>query len=155
MGLLNLRYNPVPRRHLLKFKGAIRLRDIRQDRVLFRKFRFIREEQANQRTAKRRFLFIDFQSLDGAVKDPPERKKIKNKNTFDFLKEESVMAKTKIAVLWGLLIAMMVACAGIYAALKAREMNPYMGSTGTYVETVQPNGEASAVVADNVVAVND
>ena len=30
------------------------------------------------------------------------------------------MAKTKIAVLWGLLIAMMVACAGIYAALKAR-----------------------------------
>jgi len=50
-----------------------------------------------------------------------ERKKIKNKNTFDFLKEESVMAKTKIAVLWGLLIAMMVACAGIYAALKARK----------------------------------
>lgn len=84
-----------------------------------------------------------------------ERKKIKNKNTFDFLKEESVMAKTEIAVLWGLLIAMMVACAGIYAALKAREMNPYIGSTGTYVETVQPNGEASAVVADNVVAVND
>ena len=84
-----------------------------------------------------------------------ERKKIKNKNTFDFLKEESVMAKTKIAVLWGLLIAMMVACAGIYAALKAREMNPYIGSTGTYVETVQPNGEASAVVADNVVTVND
>ena len=40
------------------------------------------------------------------------------------------MAKTKIAVLWGLLIAMMVACAGIYAALKAREMNPYIGSTG-------------------------
>ena len=36
-----------------------------------------------------------------------ERKKIKNKNTFDFLKEESVMAKTKIAVLWGVLIAMM------------------------------------------------
>lgn len=66
------------------------------------------------------------------------------------------MAKTKIAVLWGLLIAMMVACAGIYAALKAREMNPYIvGSTGTYVETVQPNGEASAVVADNVVTVND
>ena len=29
------------------------------------------------------------------------------------------MAKTKIAVLWGLLIAMMIACAGIYAALKA------------------------------------
>ena len=46
------------------------------------------------------------------------------------------MAKTKIAVLWGLLIAMMVACAGIYAALKAREINPYIGSTGTYVETV-------------------
>lgn len=84
-----------------------------------------------------------------------ERKKIKNKNTFDFLKEESVMAKTKIAVLWGLLIAMMVACAGIFATLKAREMNPYIGSTGTYVETVQPNGEASAVVADNVVTVND
>lgn len=35
------------------------------------------------------------------------------------------MAKTKIAVLWGLLIAMMVACAGIFATLKAREMNPY------------------------------
>lgn len=52
------------------------------------------------------------------------------------------MAKTKIAVLWGLLIAMMVACAGIFATLKAREMNPYIGSTGTYVETVQPNGEA-------------
>ena len=34
------------------------------------------------------------------------------------------MAKTKIAVLWGVLIAMMVACAGIYATLKAREMNP-------------------------------
>lgn len=34
------------------------------------------------------------------------------------------MAKTKIAVLWGLLIAMMVACAGIFATLKAREMNP-------------------------------
>lgn len=64
------------------------------------------------------------------------------------------MAKTKIAVLWGLLIAMMVACAGIFATLKAREMNPYIGSTGTYVETVQPNGEASAVVADNVVTVN-
>lgn len=47
------------------------------------------------------------------------------------------MAKTKIAVLWGLLIAMMVACAGIFATLKAREMNPYIGSTGTYVETVQ------------------
>ena len=57
-----------------------------------------------------------------------ERKKIKNKNTFDFLKEESVMAKTKIAVLWGLLIAMMVACAGIYAALKAREINPYIAA---------------------------
>ena len=65
------------------------------------------------------------------------------------------MAKTKIAVLWGLLIAMMVVCAGIYAALKAREINPYIGSTGTYVETVQPNGEASAVVADNVVTVDD
>ena len=64
------------------------------------------------------------------------------------------MAKTKIAVLWGLLIAMMVACAGIYATLKAREMNPYIGHR-TYVETVQPNGEASAVVADNVVTVND
>ena len=49
---------------------------------------------------------------------------------------------------------MMVACAGIFATLKAREMNPYIGSTGTYVETVQPNGEASAVVADNVVTVN-
>ena len=70
LGLLNLRHKPVPRRHLLKSKGAIRLRDIRQDCVLFRKFRFIGEEQANQRTAKRRFLFIDFQSLDGAVKDP-------------------------------------------------------------------------------------
>ena len=33
------------------------------------------------------------------------------------------MAKTKIAGLWGLLIAMMIACAGIYAALKAREMS--------------------------------
>ena len=65
------------------------------------------------------------------------------------------MAKTKIAVLWGLLIAMMVACAGIFATLKAREMNPYIGSNGTYVETVQPNGEASAVVADNGVTVND
>ena len=43
------------------------------------------------------------------------------------------MAKTKIAVLWGLLIAMMIACAGIYAALKAREMNPYIGGTGTYM----------------------
>ena len=52
------------------------------------------------------------------------------------------MAKTKIAVLWGLLIAMMIACAGIYAALKAREMNPYIGGTGTYMETVQPDGEA-------------
>ena len=30
------------------------------------------------------------------------------------------MAKTKIAVLWGLLIAMMVACAGIYAARSKR-----------------------------------
>ena len=39
------------------------------------------------------------------------------------------MAKTKIAVLWGVLIAMMVACAGIYATLKAREMNPYIGGT--------------------------
>ena len=38
------------------------------------------------------------------------------------------MAKTKIAVLWGLLIAMMVACAGIYATLKAREMNPYIAA---------------------------
>lgn len=28
------------------------------------------------------------------------------------------MAKTKIAVLWGLLIAMMVACAGIFATPK-------------------------------------
>lgn len=65
------------------------------------------------------------------------------------------MAKTKIAVLWGLLIAMMIAFAGIYAALKAREMNPYIRSTGTYMETVQPDGEASAVVADNVVTVND
>ena len=63
------------------------------------------------------------------------------------------MAKTKIAVLWGLLIAMMIACAGIYATLKAREMNPYIA--GTYMETVQPDGEASAVVADNVVTVND
>ena len=43
------------------------------------------------------------------------------------------MAKTKIAVLWGLLIAMMIACAGIYATLKAREMNPYIGGTGTYM----------------------
>lgn len=65
------------------------------------------------------------------------------------------MAKTKIAVLWGVLIAMMVACAGIYATLKAREMNPYIGSTSTRIESVQPQGEASAVVADNVVAVND
>ncbi len=65
------------------------------------------------------------------------------------------MAKTKIAVLWGLLIAMMIACAGIYATLKAREMNPYIRGTGTYMETVQPDGEASAVVADNVVTVND
>ena len=48
------------------------------------------------------------------------------------------MAKTKIEVLWGLLIAMMIACAGIYATLKAREMNPYIRSTGTYMETVQP-----------------
>ena len=44
---------------------------------------------------------------------------------------------------------------GIYATLKAREMNPYIRSTGTYMETVQPDGEASAVVADNVVTVND
>lgn len=65
------------------------------------------------------------------------------------------MAKTKIAVLWGLLIAMMIACAGIYATLKAREMNPYIGGTGTYMETMQPDGEASAVVTDNVVTVND
>ena len=64
------------------------------------------------------------------------------------------MAKTKIAVLWGVLIAMMVACACIYATLKAREMNPYT-STGSYMESVQPQGEASAVVADNVVTVND
>lgn len=64
------------------------------------------------------------------------------------------MAKTKIAVLWGVLIAMMVACAGIYATLKAREMNPYSG-TSTRIESVQPQGEASAVVADNVVTVND
>lgn len=84
-----------------------------------------------------------------------ERKKIKNKNTFDFLKEESVMAKTKIAVLWGVLIAMMVVFAGIYATLKAREMNPYISGTSTRIESVQPQGEASAVVADNVVAVND
>ena len=48
-----------------------------------------------------------------------------------------------------------IASPGIFATLKAREMNPYIGSTGTYVETVQPNGEASAVVADNVVTVND
>ena len=75
-----------------------------------------------------------------------ERKKIKNKNTFDFLKEESVMAKTKIAVLWGVLIAMMVVFAGIYATLSG---------TSTRIESVQPQGEASAVVADNVVAVND
>lgn len=65
------------------------------------------------------------------------------------------MAKTKIAVLWGVLIAMMVVFAGIYATLKAREMNPYITSTGSYMESVQPQGEASAVVADNVVAVND
>lgn len=65
------------------------------------------------------------------------------------------MAKTKIAVLWGVLIAMMVACACIYATLKAREMNPYITSTGSYMESVQPQGEASAVVADNVVTVND
>jgi len=50
---------------------------------------------------------------------------------------------------------MMVACAGIYATLKAREMNPYIGGTSTRIESVQPQGEASAVVADNVVAVND
>ena len=43
------------------------------------------------------------------------------------------MAKTKIAVLWGVLIAMMVACAGIYATLKAREMNPYIGGTSTRI----------------------
>ena len=65
------------------------------------------------------------------------------------------MAKTKIAVLWGVLIAMMVACAGIYATLKAREMNPYISGTGSYIESVQPQGEASAIVADNVVTVND
>ena len=65
------------------------------------------------------------------------------------------MAKTKIAVLWGVLIAMMVACAGIYATLEAREMNPYISGTSTRIESVQPQGEASAVVADNVVAVND
>ena len=47
------------------------------------------------------------------------------------------MAKTKIAVLWGVLIAMMVACAGIYATLKAREMNPYIGGTSTRIESVQ------------------
>lgn len=33
------------------------------------------------------------------------------------------MAKTKIAVLWGLLIAMMIACAGIYAALNVVTVN--------------------------------
>lgn len=65
------------------------------------------------------------------------------------------MAKTKIAVLWGVLIAMMVVFAGIYATLKAREMNPYITSTGSYMESVQPQGEASAVAADNVVTVND
>jgi hypothetical protein len=65
------------------------------------------------------------------------------------------MAKTKIAVLWGVLIAMMVACAGIYATLKAREMNPYINSTGSYMEVVQPQDQASAAVADNVVTVND
>ena len=65
------------------------------------------------------------------------------------------MAKTKIAVLWGVLIAMMVACAGIYATLKAREMSPYIGGTSARIESVQPQGEASAVVADNVVTVND
>ncbi len=65
------------------------------------------------------------------------------------------MAKTKIAVLWGVLIAMMVACAGIYATLKAREMNPYIGGTSTRIESVQPQGEASAVGADNVLTVND
>lgn len=65
------------------------------------------------------------------------------------------MAKTKIAVLWGVLIAMMVVFAGIYATLKAREMNPYITSTGSYMESVQPQGEASAAVADNVVTVND
>ena len=46
------------------------------------------------------------------------------------------MAKTKIAVLWGVLIAMMVACAGIYATLKAREMNPYISGTSTRIESV-------------------
>lgn len=65
------------------------------------------------------------------------------------------MAKTKIAVLWGVLIAMMVACAGIYATLKAREMNPYISGTGSYIESVQPLDQASAAVADNVVTVND
>ena len=65
------------------------------------------------------------------------------------------MAKTKIAVLWGVLIAMMVACAGIYATLKAREMNPYISGTGSYIESVQPQDQASAAVADNVVTVND
>ena len=65
------------------------------------------------------------------------------------------MAKTKIAVLWGVLIAMMVACAGIYATLKAREMNPYIHSTSSYMEVVQPQDQASAAVADNVVTVND
>ena len=65
------------------------------------------------------------------------------------------MAKTKIAVLWGVLIAMMVVFAGIYATLEAREMNPYISGTSTRIESVQPQGEASAVVADNVVAVND
>ena len=57
--------------------------------------------------------------------------------------------------MWGVLIAMMVACAGIYATLKAREMNPYINSTGSYMEVVQPQDQASAAVADNVVTVND
>ena len=65
------------------------------------------------------------------------------------------MAKTKIAVLWGVLIAMMVACAGIYATLKAREMNPYINSTSSYMEVVQPQDQASAAGADNGVTVND
>ena len=55
------------------------------------------------------------------------------------------MAKTKIAVLWGLLIAMMIACAGIYAALKAREMNPYISSTGTYMETASCSARSASL----------
>ena len=35
-----------------------------------------------------------------------------NEKTFEFEKEEFIMTKSKIAVLWGLLIAMMIACAG-------------------------------------------